>query len=316
MKKRNILLFGSGYMAEEYLKVLATLKCNIFLVGRNEEKAKALARKYNANGFGGGVVVLNKISIPDIDLAIVATSVESLSEVALVCLERGIENILLEKPGALNLNQLKEIKAKLNKNTRLVIAYNRRFYNSVITLAKKMKEDRGALGCFFDFTDREKDILSRGHSLEVIKKWGWGNSSHVIDTAFYLVGQPLEIYSLREGYYKCHPDGNIFVGSGRTKHCPFSYFSTWSGGGRWNIEVSTKKGRYKLSPLEELSFCRKNQFSWEDIEFPDDDDKKFKPGLYKMVKSTLINNEFKNLPDIDEQIRLCKIINKIFGYED
>ena len=30
----------------------------------------------------------------------------------------------------------------------------------------------------------------------------------------------------------------------------------------------------------------------------------------------LFENKFANLPDINEQIEFCKLVNKIFGYED
>jgi hypothetical protein len=77
------------------------------------------------------------------------------------------------------------------------------------------------------------------------------------------------------------------------------------------------KGRYKLSPLEGLQFCKKDQFNWEDIELDDSDDEEFKPGLLKMVKAMLNKDKrYNNLPGIEEEIETCKTINKIFGYQD
>lgn len=316
MSKKNILLFGSGYMAEEYLKVLTDFNCNIFVVGRNKEKAVKLAEKYKAMGFGGGVGVFNDIDAGKIDLAIIASSIDSLSDVSCASLDKGIKNILVEKPGALDLTELRTIRNRIGPDVNFRVAYNRRFYNSVIMLKKKIEEDGGPVGCFFDFTDRQKDIFYNTKSEKVVKRWGFANSSHVIDTAFYLIGFPSEINSSRAGSWECHPSGNVFVGCGRTQKCLFSYFTTWAGGGRWSIELSTKKGRYKLSPMEELSFCSKDQFVWEKLDPQDDDDKRYKPGLYKMVKSVLADGNYDNLTDLDEQIEMCKIINRIFGYED
>ncbi len=310
---KNVLLFGSGYMAEEYLKVLKALSCRVAVIGRDEKKAKALAAKYRMQGFGDSLKALSKIDVMAMDLAIIASSVESLCEVALGCLSEGIKNILIEKPGALNVKELETIK-KRSKGKNIRIAYNRRFYNSVRELQKRITADGGVLACFFDFTDREKDVLQSAKDRSVTHRWGLANSSHVIDTAFYLIGLPQVLHSIQDGRWNCHPTGNIFVGSGKTNKCPFSYFATWSGGGRWNVEVSTREGRYKLSPLEELQFCKKNQFVWEKIVLTDRDDQKFKPGLYKMVKSVLTRQGLKNLPDLDGQIKLCKAINKIFAY--
>lgn len=316
MSKQNVILFGSDYMAEEYLKVLRAFGCRVSVIGRNQEKAVKLAEKYGATGFGGGVEALKNFSPKAADLVIIASAVESLKEVSCACLEKGYKNILVEKPGALNLFEFQEIKKKINADVIFRIAYNRRFYNSVLILKEKISADGGPVAAFFDFTDREKDIFSSPKSPQVLKRWGLANSTHVIDTAFYLVGLPVELTVMRDGTWERHPSGNVFVGCGKTSECLFSYFSTWAGGGRWNIEISTKTGRYKLSPLEELQFCKKDQFSWVNIDMPDNDDQRHKPGLYKMVKSILIDKDYSNLPDIDQQIDLAKSVNRIFNYED
>ena len=70
-----------------------------------------------------------------------------------------------------------------------------------------------------------------------------------------------------------------------------------------------------MSPLEELQFCKKNQFAWEKIALQDDDDTRFKPGLYKMVKKVLLDKDFSGLPTIADQIRFCGTVDRIFGYE-
>jgi len=213
------------------------------------------------------------------------------------------------------MSELEEVKKRIDKGVNLRLAYNRRFYNSVLVLKQRIKADGGPVAAFFDFTDREKDILGSKKSAQVVKHWGLANSTHVIDTAFALISQPVELTVLRSGHWDKHPSGNVFVGCGKTKQCLFSYFSSWSGGGRWNIEVATPAGRYKLSPLEELQFCQKNQFGWEKIDLPDDDDQKYKPGLYKMVKSVLFGESKDILPGIEQQIELAKSVNRIFGYE-
>jgi len=315
MKNKKVIIFGSGYMAEEYLKVLKALDCEVSVVGRNGEKAKGLAQRYSCAGYGGGSRALKDIECGNADLAIISSSVESLKDLTIDCIGSGIKNILIEKPGALDIIELEAMSKAVRPDNNIAVAYNRRSYNSVIQLKSAIEKDGGPLGCFFDFTDREKDVLDNPKSKDVIKRWGFGNSSHVIDTAFYLVGGPVEMSSLRSGSWDCHPTGTAFAGSGRTEKCLFSYFATWAGGGRWDIEISTKEGRYKLSPLEELQFCKKNQFAWEKIALQDDDDTRFKPGLYKMVKKVLLDKDFSGLPTIADQIRFCGTVDRIFGYE-
>ncbi len=316
MKKKKILLFGSGYMANEYLKVLKALSCDVFIIGRNRQKVKALADSYGFKGCGGGTSGLKNVDCGDFDWVINAVPVDKLFEVTSACVQHGLSNILIEKPGALNLNELNALKKKEKKGINIRVACNRRFYGSVQALRERIKEDGGIVGCFFDFTDREKDIFEAAKGSSFVDRWGWANSMHVIDLAFHLIGLPQQIKTFRDAGWKFHPTGNVFTGSGRSEKSLFSYYSTWSGGGRWAVEISTPEGRYKLSPLEKLAFCKKNQFNWEEKEFAMEHDTQFKPGLYKMVNEVILNNRPNTLPTLDEQIRLYKVTQKIFGYEN
>ncbi len=315
MKNKRILLIGSGYMAGEYLKVLKALSCEVFVIGRNEEKAKALAGAYGYKGIGGGISGLDSAEPKSFDWVINSVSVDSLYAVTEACLDRGFKRILVEKPGAVYSKDLQVLQRKaIQKKAEIRIGYNRRYFTSVNMLKQRIKDDGGVLGCFFDFTDREKDIRAAEGS-DYVKRWGWANSVHVIDLAFHLIGLPEQLQTFRHGGWKFHPSGNAFTGSGRTKSSLFSYYSTWAGGGRWNVEISTPRGRYKLSPLEKLIFCAKNQFAWEEIALPGDDDQSFKPGLYQMVNDVL-QGRSKTTPTLKEQIELYKVIKRIFGYEN
>ena len=85
---------------------------------------------------------------------IVATSISSLYSCCIILLKLGATNILLEKPGALSINELKKIKKLSNqKKSNVHIAYNRRFYKSVIELEKKINKNESILSCFIDFTE-------------------------------------------------------------------------------------------------------------------------------------------------------------------
>jgi hypothetical protein len=213
------------------------------------------------------------------------------------------------------LKELAGLSDKLGKEFNVRIACNRRFYSSVMSLQERLKKE-SLFACFFDFTDREKDILAYSGSRKIVDRWGWANSIHVIDLAFFLIGLPQKMNSIQQGSWDVHPSGHTFLGSGMSAQCPFSYFSTWRGGGRWNVEVSTNEGRYKLSPMEELHFCKKNQFQWEKITLVDQDDTNYKPGLYKMVKTVILGNDCQRLATLKQQVEICKVVHKIFGYEN
>ena len=80
------------------------------------------------------------------------------------------------------------------------------------------------------------------------------------------------------------------------------------------MEIATRKGRYKMSPLEELQFCAKNQFIWEKVAAGDDDDQKYKPGMFKMVQAAL-RDDWSDLPSLVQQAALARTIDRIFGYD-
>lgn len=301
-------------MAEEYLKVLRAFGCDVTVIGRDGVRAVAFAKKYGAIGRGGGVDAISDIDMAKVDLVIVSCAVEALAEVSCACLKAGTKRLLIEKPGSLDIRGLRKIRKMIRRGGKVAIAYNRRYYNSVAALKERLEKEGGPLGCFFDFTERERDVHNCKKAPAVVARWGLANSTHVIDTALYLIGKPEKMFGYRSGAWQMHTSGTSFTGSGRTQKCLFSYFATWAGGGRWNIEISTREGRYKLSPLEELHFCRKNQFAWENVALADDDDNRFKPGLYKMVKKILAEDDFSGLPNIEDQISLFGIANRIFGY--
>lgn len=314
MKTQHILLFGTSLMAGHYAAVLKSLQQEVVVVGRDVQRLTDFAKRW-------GFLPINRESkdlavyVRDAQLIIIASAIESLSEVMNYCLEAGATRILVEKPGALNLDDLENIQ-KLYPNAEVKIAYNRRYYNSLLSLRDHIKDDGGVLGCCFDFTDREKDILLSTKDVSVISKWGWANSSHVIDTAFYLIGLPTTLVSFQQGGYSQHPNGNMFSGAGKSGDIVFSYMAGWASGGRWLVDIMTTKGRYRLSPMEQLQFCAKNQFEWQECPPKDQDDSQFKPGLYKMVVAALSEEGATLLPNIQEQILLGKIINKIFKYEE
>ena len=82
------------------------------------------------------------------------------------------------------------------------------------------------------------------HDVSVLNKWVISNSSHVLDTVFYLIGNPetLKCQINGQNKIKWHPSGSIFSGFGiSSKNIPFSYQANWNSAGRWSIEVLTKK---------------------------------------------------------------------------
>ncbi len=56
MTPKQVLIIGSGYMANEYIKVLNALGAQIILVGRGEEKISKIRAKYpDVECYSGGL---------------------------------------------------------------------------------------------------------------------------------------------------------------------------------------------------------------------------------------------------------------------
>lgn len=318
MNTRKVLLIGAGFMAGEYLKVLSHLNCEVTVVSRSEDKINLIKKdfpdyKYYSKGLGD---YLGKvIDLPD--FVINTVSVNSLREVSLALLKVGVKNLLIEKPGDLFIDGLKELKNYAEKiSSNVYIAYNRRFYSSISELKKQIVTDGGITNCHFEFTEWIHTIDTSIYDYETLSKWIISNSSHVIDTVFHLIGLPHKIYPIISGVDEIiwHPSGSVFTGSGISeKNIPFSYNTDWSSAGRWSIEIFTKKRRFYLKPMENLFEQKKGSISINEIPLDNELDKNFKPGLYMQTQSFL-NSDFSDFVSLDEQMRSLSIYEKIAGY--
>lgn len=300
----KILLVGAGPMAIDYAKVLTYLKLDYSVIGRGSSSAKNFMEKCDKE------VLLNGLeeSYPKLgykpDYAIIASTFESLEENTVYLLNQGVKNILLEKPGALNSNAMRRIKElAILKKAEVYIGYNRRFYNSVIEAKKLIEEDGGLLSFLFEFTEWSQVVEQLGKNEVQLANWFIGNSTHVLDTAFYFGGLPKQWNGFKQSHIEWHPEGSIFVGSGITeKNILFSYHANWNAPGSWKLELLTSKNRYIFRPFEKLHVQRKGSIEIKEIpvDQSDQDDTNFKPGLFKEVSSFLKDSSKANLLSVKE----------------
>ena len=220
----KIWLIGAGYMATEYSKVLDALNSEYLVIGRGQNSAKSFENKTDKNVFIGGVsLALEKLDVPQ--FAIVATGVDSLASTAKSLIEAGVESILIEKPGGVNLGEIESIANLSNKmSCKVLLGYNRRFYSSTISAIDLIEKDGGARSFTFDFTEWSHVIRPLEKNKVIKESWFTSNSSHVADLAFFLGGFPIEINSLNRGSLDWHSSSSIFCGSGITeKNALFSF---------------------------------------------------------------------------------------------
>lgn len=314
----NILVVGAGVIAGEYVKVLIAQKANPVVITRGEEKAVHLKKLYPKIKVktGGLDSFLNSYGCPK--YAIVATAVEHLTNCTESLIKHGCKHILVEKPLTFSVNEAKEISMlSQENNSNVFIAYNRRSYISIQKAKELVEADGGVSSIHFDFSEAIFRINPNNYGDSIPRYWGIVNSSHVIDTAFYLAGKPKWIECKQYGNgVSWHPAGSIFSGIGETVNgSPFTYHANWGAPGRWNIEIMTSKRKLMFSPMERLRQQILNTFSVEEVPLDYTIDINYKPGFFVQT-GNFINENTENLKKITELPHFEEILYKIFNYKE
>jgi len=319
-KNLKVLIIGAGQMAQDYLKVLIALGITPDIVCRSEASSTLFFNKTGLKATYGGLE--NYFDSSDVslyyDLAIVAVEMENLFSVSKFLFDQNVKQLLIEKPGSISIKQIEEIEKLSTRNKkRVFIAYNRRFYSSTTKAKEIIEKDGGVTSFIFEFTEWSHVIKDIDIHPEVKERWFLGNSSHLVDLAFYLGGFPeqMQCYYSGENKLSWHPSASIFFGSGISKMgALFSYSADWTSSGSWKLEILTRENRLIFKPLEKLQIQAKGSIESSFIDIDDKKDKEFKPGLFKLLES-LLNKEYNSLIEISEQRKLFEIYHKITNYK-
>lgn len=316
MKKNNIWLIGAGSMAYDYIKVLNGLNQDFIVIGRGEESAQKCEEATGSSVVVGGLTNFLDSKPDCCTHAIVSVGVEKLYDTTKELINYGVKNILVEKPGAISESEFKELVELSDLNDcNVIIAYNRRFYASVLKAQEIINQDGGVSSFNFEFTEWSHRIepLIKGEGVK--EHWFLANSTHVVDMAFYLGGKPKEISSFTSGSLSWHPASSQFSGAGVSENgALFNYQADWESAGRWSIEILTKENRLIFTPMEKLQIQKRGtivQEFDETIDYTLDD--QYKPGLYLQTKNFLAD-KFENMCFLREQYNMMQVYNKIANY--
>jgi predicted dehydrogenase len=303
-------------MAFEHAKAALELEYdNVFIIGRSQKSFEKYFDDLDSNArliflTGGLETWFQSAHFDSTILHINAVAIEALNEITHELVKHKIQKILLEKPGALEIEELQELKdASEYYGSKIVIGYNRRHYASIRKL-KKILSKENITSFEFEFTEWVDRINPNDYSEKALNNWIKSNSAHVIDTAFYLAsGMPTELNAISKGKNQItwHPQASVFIGSGMVGDIPFSYNADWTSQGRWKIYIRTDKGKYVLEPMEKLGFIPKNSIHIQEVTIDDD---KSKPGLEHQIRS-LENSSYSEFCSIDDQIELFRLIKLI-----
>jgi predicted dehydrogenase len=308
--EKKVFLIGTGQMAVDYLTVLKEQNFATTIIGRGEKSAIKFESITGIKPFIGGFEeYLKNGSLPKNSYVIIATGTEVLMPTLVKALDAGAYRVLIEKPAAISIEELIQNEERLKPyGDKVFVAYNRRFYASVIEAQRMIEEDGGLQTMHFEFTEWAHKIEPLTKAPGVKENWFFANSTHVVNLAFYLAGKPIDWKAFsKAGSLKWHSKSN-FTGAGITeKGVLFSYLSNWESAGRWGIELLTKNRRIYLKPMENIHIQEKGTIAVVEHKFDDALDLNFKPGLYQQVEAFIIGGNDR-LPTINEHIYNSKTI--------
>lgn len=314
----RVWLIGAGIMAQDYIKVLEALETDFTVIGRGQDTAQKCEETMGCKVVVGGLEQFLTTQPELCSHAIVSVGVEKLYETTKELLNYGVKNILVEKPAGLHQKEFDDLVRTVHeKEAHVFVAYNRRFYASVLKAQEIIEADGGVTSFNFEFTEWGHVIAPIEKGEGVKEKWFLSNSTHVVDLAFFLGGQPKELCNFTNGSLDWHQSASVFAGAGISdRNALFSYQANWESAGRWSVEILTKEHRLILRPMEKLQIQKRGSIAQEfDDNIDYTLDSEFKPGLYLQTESFL-NNKFDRFCSIAEQSIMLDIYNNIAGYVD
>ena len=314
---QTVWIIGAGILSAVYVDVLRDLGYSPLIVGRGRDNAKKLNEEKQVPVIQGGLEAF-LATRPELPVAAcVVTGVEALSDTAGQLVDYGVRDILCEKPGALNEEGLKRLAAKVSKNkARCIIGYNRRCYSATQTARRMLAKDGGVSSFSFEFTEWSDRLRDLKKAPGVLEAFGLGNSSHVMDLAFFLGGWPQDLTTHVKGknVLHWHPAGSAFAGSGvSTSGAVFSYIANWDAPGRWGVEVMSRNLRMIFRPMEELHIVRRGSVRIEKVEIDDAIDCRFKHGIHLQLQRFLAKED-DDLCKLEDQLRHWRFYAAIAGY--
>ena len=309
--KCNVAIIGAGYTAREHLKAFSDIP-GVKIVGifsRTRSKAEALAQEYKITYVCSSVSELYEKTRAD--LIVVTVNELSMKSICSDCFKFPWVS-LLEKPAGFNCMEAEEILTMAReKNRKVYVALNRRFYSSTRTMVMdliNMEGDR-----FIRVQDQEDQhaAIEAGQPKVVVDNWMYANSIHLIDYFRILGRGKITKVSPVIHWNPDHP-GNVIATIHYDSGDVGLYEGIWNAPSPWVVNVISPKKRWELRPIEQANFQNYGERKITPVE-PDPIDQEFKPGFRLQaemaVKATLgMDSEAVLLEDATETMKLIKLI--------
>lgn len=229
---------------------------NIELVGCFDEVAsnmESFAAEFSTHAFSS---VESILEIPNLSFVVIATRHDSLSSLAIQSLKAG-KHVLIEKPGAINYLEFKDICEEARKNKLKVhIGYNHR-YHPAFRKAFELFND-GLIGEIMFLRGR----YGHGGRLGYEKEWradklksGGGElidqGTHLIDLSIGFLGELRLDYAATPNYFwKMAVEDNVFMSlKNEDGRIAFLQASCTEWKNMFSLEIYGKKGKLEISGL-------------------------------------------------------------------
>lgn len=249
----NVAIIGCGLIGNkraQYLKGGNLLYC----VDIKIQKAQALANKVP-----GCQVLLSWQEVmtkPEIDIIIVATTHEVLTEISLAAIEAG-KNVLIEKPGARFSKELEPVIKEVKKSNVIVkVGFNHRYHKALLKAYEIYQS--GELGELMFIRAR----YGHGGRIGYDKEWrsipelsGGGElvdkGIHLVDLSRWFLGEFTEISGFAHTYYWDRPvdDNGFILLKTATKQTAFLHASCTEWKNLFSFEIYGKKGKLDIQGL-------------------------------------------------------------------
>lgn len=195
-------IIGCGFIGRKRAEAASALGDVVAVADADEGRAAALAAAFNARVSDAGAIAVAK----EIDIVIVATRHDALSDISVASLEGG-KHVLVEKPAGRTLAEVSAIeRAALDANRLCKVGYNHRFHPAL--QKARAIVDAGALGPLMFIRGRYGHGGRPGYE----KEWrferelsGGGElidqGSHLIDLAHWFLGDFSTCYGVLPTYF-------------------------------------------------------------------------------------------------------------------
>ena len=221
------------------------------------------------------------------DGVLVSASVLSQFELTRELIPLGVP-LLVEKPPGTSAAEARELaRLAATHATPVMVALNRRFY-SVLRRALDAVGGREALTrASVEWSEDPEKMARAGHPAEVLARLVFANSLHGLDLLTWLAGPLADASVTGENLDPSAPwprwrmtaEGRGVTGVTARFH------STWTAPVPWRLTFETPDARVVSAPLETAVLHRAS--GAPEAVVPDDDDRRFKPGLMGQARAFL-----------------------------